>query len=212
LVLLGPPGCGKGTQAEKLSAEYGLARISTGDMLREEVNAGSELGKKVEVIMEAGELVPDSVVLNLVGTRLKSASRGYVLDGFPRTVEQARLLDRLLENTKGGLDLVIALKIDDGSIVRRLRDRRSCPNCGAVYNLATAPPGVQAVCDSCGGDLVQREDDREETIRERLEVYRRRTEPLKSYYAEKSILRMVDGRGRVDQVYARIKTNIAGLT
>ena len=211
LVLLGPPGCGKGTQAEKLSTEYGLARISTGDMLREEVNGGTELGRNARAIMEAGNLVPDTVVLDLVGRRLNDAGAGYVLDGFPRTVVQARMLDRMLEDSDGGLDLVVAIELEDEVIVARLENRRVCPNCGTVYNLVAASPRIEGICDLCGAQLVQRDDDMEETIRERLRVYRERTEPLKTYYGEKSILREVDGRGRVEEVYGRVKATIAGL-
>jgi adenylate kinase len=162
--------------------------------------------------MESGDLVPDSMILELVGKRLRSASAGYILDGFPRTVSQARALDSLLEDLDGGLDLVIALDIDDEAIVARLKARRSCPGCGRVYNLRTAPPKVEGICDFCGGSLVKRDDDTDETIRERLKVYRSQTEPLRDYYAERGILKVVDGIGGVDQVYDRVKSSIVGLT
>ena len=212
LVLLGPPGSGKGTQAERLSSEFGLTRISTGDILRAEVTRGTELGMSVKGIMEAGDLVPDSVVLDLVSREMESTGSGYVLDGFPRTVAQAEGLDGSLENQNTKLDLVIALELEDQVIVDRLRHRRSCPTCGAVYNLIAARPRVDGVCDACGSALVQRDDDKEETIRDRLRVYRDETEPLKKYYAERGILKGVDGRGGVPEVYERVKSVVAGLT
>jgi adenylate kinase len=152
------------------------------------------------------------VVLDLVARELGKAGAGYVLDGFPRTVAQAEALERLLESRNGGLDIVVALELEDDVIVKRLRDRWSCPRCGAVYNLSAAPPKLRGVCDSCGAALVQRDDDREETIRDRLRVYRDQTEPLKHYYAEKGLLKGVDGRGGVGEVYERVKSIVAGLT
>ncbi|MFQ5906531.1 MAG: adenylate kinase [bacterium] len=214
LILLGPPGSGKGTQAEKLSEEYGLARVSTGDILREEVNLGTELGKKVKGIMELGELVPDKTILELIRGRLdrNHASSGYILDGFPRTVAQAKALDALLEERGTRVDAVVALDVDDGVIVKRLSNRRSCPKCGAVYNLLTAAPSRDGICDSCGGALVFRDDDSEETVRERLRVYRSQTEPLKEYYAKACLLHEVDGEGTIEQVYERVKSSIGGVT
>ncbi len=213
LVLLGPPGCGKGTQAERLSREYGLARISTGDMLREEANLKSDLGRRVKGIMDAGRLVPDGVVLELVQkrTKAKDAAEGYVLDGFPRTLAQAEALALLLSGEKAGLDAVISLEIDDDAIVRRLSHRRTCSVCGELYNILSAPPEKDGICDSCGGALVQRDDDREETIRERLRVYRSETAPLKDYYSRAGLLHEVDGEGTVDKVYDDMRSIVAGL-
>lgn len=213
LVLLGPPGCGKGTQAEKISEEYGPARISTGDMLREEVSLGTELGNKVKDVMEKGELVPDRTILEIIQNRLgkENVSSGYILDGFPRTEAQAQEFDLLLKEKDSDLDAVIAFEIEDDVIVKRLSARRVCPKCGAVYNLITAPPSKDGVCDTCGEALVLRDDDREETIRERLRVYRMQTKPLKEYYADAGLLREIDADGTVNEVFERVKSVIERL-
>lgn len=213
LILLGPPGSGKGTQSERLSDEYRLARISTGDMLREEVSLGTELGKEVKGIMELGKLVPDEIILELIRSRLDrdEASSGHILDGFPRSVAQARALDAVLEEKGTRVDAAIALEVDDEVIVKRLSGRRSCPVCGAVYNLLTAPPNTVGICDLCGEALILRDDDREETVRERLRVYRSETEPLKEYYAKTGLLQEIDGEGAVDEVYERVKSAIERL-
>lgn len=213
LVLLGPPGCGKGTQADKISEEYGPARISTGDMLREEVGLGTELGNKVKDIMERGELVPDRTILKIIQNRLEKddASSGYIMDGFPRTVAQAREFDLLLKGKGAQIDTVIAFEIEDDVIVKRLSARRICGKCGAVYNLLTAPPAKDGICDSCGAALVQRDDDREETVRERLRVYRRQTKPLEEYYAKAGLLHEIDAGGTADEVFERVKLVVGRL-
>jgi adenylate kinase len=214
LVLLGPPGCGKGTQAERLSLEYGLARISTGDMLRDEVKLGSELGRRVKAVMDEGRLVPDGVVLELVQKRITAQGlvAGYILDGFPRTLPQAEALTLLLSGEEADLDAVISLEIEDDAIVRRLSHRRTCSACGKLYNILTAPPAKDGICDSCGGSLMQRDDDREETIRERLGVYRSETTPLKDFYSKAGLLHEVNGDRTVDQVYDDVRSIVAGLT
>jgi adenylate kinase len=210
LVLLGPPGCGKGTQAEKLFEEFKPVRISTGDMLRNEVGRNTDLGKKAKALMDRGELVPDETIVALIRKRLKEkdASAGYILDGFPRTVAQAQMLDLLLKERRERLDGVIAFELKDEVIVDRLSARRSCPKCCSVYNLLTLPPGKTGVCDSCGTALVLRDDDKEETIRERLRVYRRQTEPLKEYYRKSGLLQEVDADGTANQVYERVRLAI----
>ena len=213
LVLLGPPGCGKGTQAERISEEYGPARISTGDMLREEVSLGTELGNDVKDIVERGELVPDGTILEMIRSRLEEedASSGYIMDGFPRTLGQAEEFDLLMKEKGSEIDAVMAFEIGDDTIVKRLSSRRVCPECGAVYNLLTVPPGKDGICDTCGGALVLRDDDREETIRERLRVYRMQTRPLKEYYANAGLLCGIDADGTAGEVYERVKSIIGRL-
>ncbi|MFP4545611.1 MAG: adenylate kinase [Methanomassiliicoccales archaeon] len=199
IVLLGPPGSGKGTQAERLTRELGLAHISTGDLLREAVKSGSELGSKAKSYMDAGELVPDDLVIEMVGEKIRGLDDGYVLDGFPRNLEQARDLERITE-----VDAVVDLRVDEEELVDRLSKRRTCDSCGAVYHLRFNPPEREGKCDRCGGQLYQREDDSEGTIRERLRVYRENTLPLVEYYREKGVLIDVDGARGIDEVFQEI--------
>ncbi|MFP4170018.1 MAG: adenylate kinase [Methanomassiliicoccales archaeon] len=199
IVLLGPPGSGKGTQAERLTRELGLAHISTGDLLREAVKSGSELGSKAKSYMDAGELVPDDLVIEMVGEKIRGLDDGYVLDGFPRNLEQARDLERITE-----VDAVVDLRVDEEELVDRLSKRRTCDSCGAVYHLRFNPPEREGRCDRCGGQLYQREDDSEGTIRERLRVYRENTLPLVEYYREKGVLIDVDGARGIDEVFQEI--------
>ncbi|MEJ5186335.1 MAG: adenylate kinase [Candidatus Geothermincolales bacterium] len=207
LVFLGPPGAGKGTQAERISEKYGIAHISTGDIFRENIKKGTELGRKAKEYMDRGELVPDEVVIAIVREALsgEECARGFLLDGFPRTVAQADALERMLEEIGRPLDRVVNLSVPDQVVVERLTARRTCRNCGRNYHLMFNPPKVDGVCDACGGELYQRDDDREETVRARLEEYRRKTQPLIDYYREKGLLVEVAGDGGIDEVTRAIQ-------
>jgi len=195
LVLLGPPGAGKGTHAEVLVKEYGLPHVSTGDMLREAIKAGSPLGLKAKAIMESGALVPDDIVIALVAERLKKddAKKGFILDGYPRTPEQGQSLDGMLKQLGMPLDLVIYFKTSLGMIISRLSGRRLCAQCNKNYHIKNFRPKIEGVCDACGGKLIQRPDDREEAVENRLNVYEAQTAPLIDYYASKKNLAEVDG-------------------
>lgn len=203
-VFLGPPGVGKGTQAEAVTEQFGIPHISTGDMFRAAMSDGSELGEKVKSYVENGELVPDEVTAELVARRLKEddCAGGFLLDGFPRTVPQAEALEQILGELGQTLDAVVYLTAPEASIVRRLSGRRMCSNkeCGANFHLEFKPPRSDMQCDLCGSKLYQRPDDSEETVRERLKVYREQTEPLVEWYREKGLLREVDASGEIDDV------------
>jgi len=205
LVFLGPPGAGKGTQAERISEKFGLKRITPGDILRKEVENGTGLGKEVEGYMKRGELVPDEIVLEIIGEELERVGQGFILDGFPRTVAQAKGLDRILESRRWPLHAVIFLDVPDDEIVRRLSARRVCPSCGAVYNMITSPPNNNETCDRCGAHLVRRDDDEPETIRKRLRVYTQETAPLIDYYEKKRLLVRIDGARSLDEVTSLIE-------
>lgn len=203
LELLGPPGAGKGTQAAFLEERYGVVHVSTGDILREAKAAGTPLGLLAKGYMDRGELVPDEVVIGLVRERLRQADvqeKGFLLDGFPRTVAQAEALEALLGELGQPLEAVLCLNVDPERLTKRLSLRRSCPACGAVYHLENRPPKVEERCDACGGQLVQRPDDVEETVRNRLAVYERQTAPLIRYYRERGLLREVDGERSIEEV------------
>ncbi len=202
LVLLGPPGAGKGTQAEQLAAAFQVPRIATGDMLREEVRRGTALGGQASAYMRRGDLVPDDLIVAMVERRLSrgDARQGWVLDGFPRTPKQARALDQV-----ASLDAVLYLEVPEDVVVERLAGRRSCPECQAVYHVSYRPPREEGRCDRCGAALVQREDDREEVVRERVRTYRDRTRPLVAHYASSSLLERVDGTGSVEEVSRRLR-------
>lgn len=208
LILLGAPGAGKGTQAKKIVAEFGIPQISTGDILRKAVADGTPLGTEAKKYMEAGKLVPDEVIIGLMKDRLQEddCKDGFILDGFPRTVEQAEALGETTE-----IDAVINIEVDMDSLVERITGRRSCPKCGAVYHIKFNPPKVEGICDACGSTLIQREDDREETVRKRLDTYMRQTSPLIEYYAEKGILKTVGGNGSIDDIYNSIRTILLEL-
>lgn len=208
VIFLGPPGAGKGTQADILARHTGASKIATGDILREAVARGTELGRVAEGYMKRGELVPDEIMLGIVEETLKQLDDGFILDGFPRTLPQARGLDQTLEKLGLQLDAVILLSVPDEEIVRRLSARRICPNCKATYNLLTQPPKRDEICDQCGTPLVRRPDDEPETIRRRLEVYRAQTEPLIEYYREKGLLIEVDGVGSTEEIARRIQAVI----
>jgi adenylate kinase len=207
LVFLGPPGAGKGTQAKRLSEEFKWPHISTGDILREAVSKGTELGKRAKEYMEKGELVPDEVVIGIIKDRLKleDAQGGFILDGFPRTVNQARSLDEVLKEEGNSLDSVLYFEVSEEEVVRRLTGRRTCSKCGAIFHLIYNPPKNSDICDLCQGELTQRDDDREETVKNRLKVYLSQTVPLIDYYREKGVLREIDAGKSEDQVYEEIK-------
>ncbi|RMF42707.1 MAG: adenylate kinase [Deltaproteobacteria bacterium] len=195
LILLGPPGAGKGTQAKMLIDRFGIPQISTGDMLRAAVAAGTELGLKAKACMDSGALVPDEVVIGIVGERLAQADcdKGFILDGFPRTVAQADALKQTLGQLGKSLDAVISLEVDTEALVERLTGRRTCRACGQGFHVRFDPPAKEGVCDACGGELYQRDDDREETIRKRLDVYQEQTSPLIEYYQQEGLLAAIDG-------------------
>ena len=207
LVFLGAPGAGKGTQAQRLAAQEQIPHISTGEILRESVTRGTPLGLQAKGYMDSGKLVPDEVVIGLVREKLTSpeCARGYILDGFPRTVAQAEVLDRILTETGSpGLDHVISFDVPQEEIVRRLSGRRSCSRCQTVYHIEHDPPKHEGVCDKCGGRLVQRADDKPETVLARLRVFDQQTRPLVEYYQKRGLLQRVDATGSIDQVYARL--------
>lgn len=212
VVLLGPPGAGKGTQAERLAQRTGVPRVATGDMFREAVASASPLGQEVAGYMQRGELVPDQLTVAVMRQRLArgDCAAGFVLDGFPRTLAQAEALDALLGDVGRPLQAAVALEVPEPVLLRRLSGRRVCPVCGATYHVDTDPPGPGGRCRRCGGVVVQREDDREETQRRRLEVYRADTEPLLRYYAGQGKLLTVDGDRPVEQVEEAIRVALAG--
>ncbi|MFO8059304.1 MAG: adenylate kinase [Bacillota bacterium] len=206
LVMLGPPGAGKGTQAALLARARNIPHISTGDMLREAVREGRELGRAAAEYMQRGDLVPDEVVIGITRDRLGAPDtrRGFVLDGFPRTAGQAESLTEILRDTDRALQRVLNLEVPESELIRRLTGRRVCPNCGETYHLVFSPPRALGTCDRCGNDLVQREDDKESTVRQRLEVYHRQSEPLIRYYLASDILVTVEGTGTVEEVHERV--------
>ena len=207
LILLGPPGSGKGTQAVFLREKLGVPSVSTGNMLREAVSKGTALGKEASGYMKNGNLVPDAVVIGIIGERLEKpdCEKGYILDGFPRTVAQGLALDKMLGQNDSRIDAVLNFKVDEGELVSRLTGRRVCKKCGTGFHIDFAPPAKRGVCDACGGELVQREDDREETIRKRLKVYREETAPLIAYYEKQGVLRHIPGTGEVKEIFGRIE-------
>jgi adenylate kinase len=208
LVLLGAPGSGKGTQAERIAARHDLPHISTGDILRDAVERGTELGSEARRYMDAGDLVPDEVIIGIMRARLgeSDAGRGFLLDGFPRTIEQAEALDAMLAEDGRSVSDVILLDVPEEELVQRLSGRRMCRRCGANYNVVFNPPQKEGVCDLCGGELYQRSDDNEETVRNRLQVYRRQTEPLIGYYEGRGLIRRFYGGGRgPDDVYTEVE-------
>lgn len=202
---MGPPGAGKGTQAQFVSAHLAILQISTGDIFRANVSEGTGLGKQAREFMDAGDLVPDEITVAMVRDRLESqeARPGFLLDGFPRTVPQAVQLDEILHELHARLDVVLELVVDDGEVVRRLSGRRTCHRCGHIWHVDFDPPSADGVCDNCAGELFQRDDDRPATIRHRLEVYYEQTAPLIGYYAEQGILVGIDAMGPVDDVTER---------
>ena len=207
IILVGPPGAGKGTQAEKIVAKYNVAHISTGDILRANVKAGTELGKKAKSFMDAGALVPDDVIVGMMRGRLAEddCKNGFILDGFPRTVPQAEALDSLLAEMGIKLDGVILLDVDDDTVVERLCGRRMCKKCGRIFHVSFKPSSKGDLCDECGGELYQRDDDKEEVIRQRLAVYHSQTAPLVYYYGKAGLLLRVPGAEAGDKVLGHIE-------
>ncbi len=205
IVLVGPPGAGKGTQAQLLSSDLAVPKISTGEIFRSNVSHGTPLGKEAKKYMDAGDLVPDEVTIGMVRDRLAEgdARDGFLLDGFPRTVRQAEVLDDMLEDMGQDLDLVLELVVDEDEVVRRLSGRRTCRSCEHVWHLDFDPSTREGICDHCGGELFQRDDDRSETVRHRLEVYADQTAPLVGYYADVGLLVGLDATGPVDDVTDR---------
>ena len=213
LVFLGPPGAGKGTQARELAHEWGLAHLATGDMLRDALTAGTEVGLEAKRHMDRGALVPDEVIIDLMRERLArpDAARGFIVDGFPRTIAQAEALASLLKDAGHALDRVVYFDVSEPELLRRLTGRRICRRCQTAYHLISAPPKRPGVCDKCGGELFQREDDSEATVRHRLEVYARQTAPLLAYYSERGLLVPVAGEGSIEAVRRAIRAVVGGV-
>jgi len=213
LILLGPPGAGKGTQAKRLEQSHGLIQLATGDMLRAAVASGSDLGRRVKAIMESGALVSDDIIIEMIAARIAEpdCSEGFILDGFPRTVPQAEALDLMLEEQGRKLDYVILMEVDEPALIERLSGRFTCRNCGASYHDRYHRPKTEGVCDSCGStDLVHRADDRPEALATRFAAYRNQTAPILPYYRDRGILRRVDGMASMDEVTRQIEAVLAG--
>lgn len=210
LILMGPPGAGKGTQASRLAERLRVPAISTGEMLRDEVKRGSALGREAKGYMDRGALVPDALIIAIIEARLQRSdcAGGFILDGFPRTVTQAEALDRALHHFGWSLHRVGSLNVPTDEVVRRLSGRRTCGDCGAPYHLSLEPPREHGTCDACGGTLLQRDDDHESVIAARLEVYARDTAPLLDYYRDRGLLAEIDGRGKHDDVLAALLAHL----
>ncbi len=206
IVMLGAPGAGKGTQAAMICEKYRIPHISTGDIFRSNIKNGTELGKKAKEYMDQGKLVPDELTIQLLLDRVakEDCADGYVLDGFPRTIPQAQVLTEALDKTGEKVDYAVNVDVPDANIVHRMSGRRSCPKCGASYHIEYIPPKTEGICDSCGSDLIQREDDKAETVQNRLSVYHDQTQPLIDYYEKAGVLRTVDGTKDKDEVFRDI--------
>jgi adenylate kinase len=204
IVLFGPPGAGKGTQAKFLSEEFNIPHISTGDILRENVKKGTALGMKAKSYMDKGELVPDQLLNDLVHSRLEEPDtrKGFLLDGYPRTIPQAKALDEVMDDLNRKLTAVVNIEVGTGALVKRLSGRRICRSCGASYHVAFNPPKAKDICDACGGELYQRADDTEEAIKNRLTVYKNQTQPVLEYYKKKGVLIDIDGDREIEEVKA----------
>ncbi|MGA7576725.1 MAG: adenylate kinase [Desulfobaccales bacterium] len=210
LILLGGPGAGKGTQAKKLIDKFGIPQISTGDILRAAVKEGTEMGRKAKEFMDAGKLVPDEVVIGIIKDRLAQpdCKKGFILDGFPRTVPQAEALDKVLASLGSKIDHVVSIDVDEEALVTRLTGRRTCKSaaCGQMYHVKFTPPKKDMVCDKCGSELYQRDDDNETTVRSRLATYNQATKPLIDYYSKKGLVRPIAGVGSIEEIFNKIVT------
>ena len=206
LILLGPPGAGKGTQAQRLVEKLSVPQISTGDLLRQAVRDETDLGKEAKSYMEKGELVPDSLVIEMVNQRLQKedCAKGFILDGFPRAVGQAEALDKNLKETGRSLEHVLSIEVPEEELAKRLTGRRSCPGCSAMFHIMFNPPAKEGICDNCSKELIQRSDDNEETIKNRIAVYREQTEPLKKFYEGQNLLRAIQGTGTPAEITGNI--------
>src|SRR5437016_4388329 len=212
LILLGPPGAGKGTQAKRLAQTHGLVQLATGDMVRAAIASGSELGRRIKAIYDAGQLVPDDIIIQMIAERIgqPDSARGFILDGFPRTVPQAEALDAMLAERGQRLDHVILMEVDEAALVDRLSGRFTCGNCGASYHDRYHRPKLAGVCDVCGStNLVYRPDDRAEAVKTRFEAYRNQTAPILPYYRTKGVLRAIDGMAEIDEVTRQIEAILA---
>lgn len=211
-ILLGPPGAGKGTQAKILVKKYCIPQISTGDILRAAIKEQSPMGLKAKGYMDEGALVPDAVVIGIVEERLakQDCDNGFILDGFPRNVEQADALKEMLARMNKGIDHVVSIEVDKVELLKRITGRRTCRSCGRGYHIAFDPPRSASICDECGGELYQRDDDREDTMGKRLDVYEEQTAPLIAYYAKESLLRSVRGTGSIDDIQNEIVSIVEG--
>ncbi len=206
LILLGPPGAGKGTQAKMLTEKFGVPQISTGDILRKAASNDTELGKQAKAVMDDGQLVPDEIVIGLIKQRIRDedCAQGFILDGFPRTIVQAEKLSETLEEMNLSIDTVIDFEINPQELLERLTGRRSCSNCGAMFHDETRQPKKTGICDGCGHELYQRPDDNRETIIKRLEVYEKETAPLKEFYRKRGNLKSIEGRGSVEDIFSQV--------
>ena len=206
IIMLGAPGAGKGTQAKKIAAKYAIPHISTGDIFRANIKNNTELGQKAKTYMDKGELVPDELVVDLIMDRFKEAdcANGYVLDGFPRTIPQAEALDKALSANGESVDYAINVEVPDENIINRMSGRRACVGCGATYHIQFNAPKVEGVCDTCGEKLILRDDDKPETVKNRLSVYHEQTQPLIDYYTGQGVLKTVDGTKNLDEVFGDI--------
>ncbi len=212
ILLIGPPGVGKGTQASRLQAQTGAVPLASGDLFRSEIREGTDLGRLAKSYIDRGELVPDSVTIEMMRGRLSAArvrEFGFLLDGFPRTVPQAEALERLLDELRLPLEAVMLLEVDDAVVVERLGGRLTCPNCGEVFHRVSRPPQVEGRCDRCGSELGVRTDDQPETIRERLRIYHQNTGPVVDYYENKGLLRRIDGSASPDEVFRSILAELS---
>ncbi|HYW02578.1 MAG TPA: adenylate kinase [Gammaproteobacteria bacterium] len=212
IVLLGAPGSGKGTQAKLLADKHAIPQVSTGDLLRAAVAAGTNLGRRAKAAMDAGELVSDEIVLGIIRDRVREpdAANGFIMDGFPRNLAQARALDRMLDDLGQPIDTALLLDVDFDILMQRLTGRRTCRECGQMYNVYTSPPKQEGICDRCGGELLHRDDDNEDTISKRLKVYEEQTQPLGRYYEDQGKLARISGEGEIDEIFGRLEAVLAG--
>ena len=207
IIMLGAPGAGKGSKASRIAKEYQLPHISTGDIFRANLKEETELGKRAKSFMDKGELVPDDITIAMLLDRIhkEDCKNGYILDGFPRTIPQAEALKEALAKKDEKIDLALDVEASDELIIKRMAGRRTCPACGAIYHIVTLPPKTEGICDRCGADLIQRKDDNEETVKNRLKIYHEVTEPLISYYKKEGILEEIDGAEELDKVFEKVK-------